>query len=358
MRISLPALGLLLACYAASPEALAQQGSGIRYQVTSKMEMVGMPFAMPARTDEVCGPKNAAAESLVPKQDNCTVHDYRASGNKASFRMVCTGKDAMTGTGEFEMLGANGYRGKMSMETEGQQMLMNFEGKRLGDCDYSKEGPQAKVNQMLAESCDDMLKESGVTLLSVGNQFTAPGAMCLPQKAAYCKKVAPLAGDLKAVREKDAMEASIRKQGASAPTQWDSFQGCGMSRASILAKDCTKAESVGDYAFIGALCPDRLAAACGRADPMKDFDFLIEKCPARAGEIAAQQCSSRDFTAMSVSPYRDFCSSYAGDRLQERNDGNQGDDSAPPQKSEEKAPKKPSFKDRMKSLTDGVLGGG
>ena len=353
MRISVKALGVLLACGVVSlPAAFAQQGSGIRYQVTSKMEMTGMPFAMPAQTSEVCGPKNAAAESLVPKQKNCTVSDYRVSGNRSSFRMECTGKDAMTGTGEFEMLGANGYRGKMTMDTEGQQMVMNFEGKRLGDCDYAKEGPQAKADAMMAKSCGEMLQESGVGLLSIGEQFTAPNRMCTTQKAAYCKKVAPMADDLKAVLAKDAMEASIRKQGVTQPSQWDTFQACGMSRASILAKDCAKAESVGNYDFIGTLCPDRLAAACGRVDPIKEVDFVIGKCPARAAEVAAAQCGGRDYTALNASPYRNFCNAFAGDRLE------QGDDAAAPDKPDQKAPKKPSFKDRMKSLTDGVLGGG
>jgi len=359
MRFSIKAFGILIACGALLPiGAQAQQGSGVRYQVTSKMEMVGVPFAMPARTDEVCGPKHAAGESMVPKQDNCTVHDYRLSGSKATFRMVCTGKDAMTGTGEFEMLGANGYRGKMTAETEGQQMIMSFEGKRVGDCDYAKEGPQAKANQMMAKSCDGMLKESGPALLSLGKQFTAPGAMCLPQKAAYCSKVTPLAGDLKAIRDTEAMEVGIRKQGVAMPGQWDTFEGCGMSRASILAKDCSKAESIKDYEFIGALCPDRLAATCDRADPLKDSEFLIGKCPARAGQIAAQQCAGRDYTALSTSPYRDFCNGFAGARLDERNGNGAGDDQATPAKPEQTPPKKPSFKDRMKSITNGVIGGG
>lgn len=353
MRISLKALGLVLACSVmALPGALAQQGSGIKYRVSSKMEMAGMPFAMPAQTSEICGQKNAAGESLVPKQKNCTVHDYRVTGNKSSFSMECTGKDAMTGTGEFEMLGADGYRGKMTMDAEGQQMVMNFEGKRLGECDYAKEGPQAQVDAILAKSCGEMLQESGVALLSIGDQFTAPNRMCTGQKAAYCKKVAPVASDLKAVLGKDGMEAAMRKQGIAQPSQWDTFQACGMSRASILAKDCAKAESVLDYDFIGTLCPDQLAAACGRADPTKEVDFVIGKCPARAAEIAAAHCSGRDFTALNASPYRNFCNAFAGDRL------NQGDDSAAPEKSNQKAPKKPSFKDRMKSLTDGVLGGG
>ena len=113
--------------------------TGNRYRVTTKMEMVGMPMAMPAHTNEVCGPKSSSSQSMVPHQDNCQVLDFTIAGNKASFRMVCTGRGAMTGTGEFELLGADGYRGKITVDVQGQQMIMSFDGKRIGDCDYAAE---------------------------------------------------------------------------------------------------------------------------------------------------------------------------------------------------------------------------
>lgn len=350
MRPTFQVLGFLLACSATVvPVAIAQQGSGVKYRVSSKMEMVGMPFAMPAHTTEVCGPKNAAAESLVPRQDNCSVLDYRVTGNKANFRVVCTGKDAMTGAGEFEMLGANGYRGKMTMAADGEQMVMNFDGKRLGDCDYGKEGPQAKANEMMAKSCGEMLKESGAGLILVGAQFTAAGGMCLPQKAPYCRKLTPLANDLKLLRETEASQAAIRQQGGVMASQWDSFQGCGLSRTNILAKNCAKADSVGDYDFISALCPERLAAACSHADPGKGAAFLVNHCPARAELLAAEQCAGRGYTALSSSPYRDFCNAYAGARLQQRNDDEE-DRGSKAAKPGEQAAKKPSFRERLKGM--------
>ena len=365
MRISLKACGFLLVCSAVFlSSALAQQGSGIKYRVTNKMEMEGMPFAMPAQTSEVCGPKNESADSLVPRQDNCRVLDYKVAGNKSSFRMVCTGKDAMTGTGEFEMLGAQGYRGKMTMNADGEQMVFRFDGKRLGDCDYAKEGPQAKVNAMMAKSCSQILLEPATSLIVASSQFVVAGSMCAPQKSVYCRKISPLSSDLKFLREQERVEAAIRKQGGKMPGQWEAFQGCGLSRSSLLAKNCSKAEALGDYGFIGALCPDRLAATCERADPGKGAQFLVDYCPTRAGQIAAQQCAGRGYTALSGSVYADFCNAYAGARLEERNDDEAGDNPrrqnkpGKPGKPAEQAPKKPSFRDRLKSLKDGALGNG
>ena len=84
---------------------LAQAGTGNLYSVTSKMEIQGMPFAMPANTVQVCGPKNQSSDKMVPHDENCTVSNFQRSGNKSSFTMVCRGENPMTAKGEFEQLG-------------------------------------------------------------------------------------------------------------------------------------------------------------------------------------------------------------------------------------------------------------
>jgi len=348
------ATGLLLGAGLALTTAHAQQGSGIRYRVTTKMEMQGMAIPMPTQSQEICGPKNSGGENMVPHQDNCQVLDYKVSGNKSSFRMVCTGRDAMTGSGEFEMLG-DGYRGKITVNADGNTMFLNFDGKRLGECDYSREGPQAKANQMLGRTCDGMLAQPAESLVGAFDQFTKAGALCSAKKAAYCKKIGPLASNLDFIRSRAASEAQIRQNGGIFTNMWDAFEGCGLSRTSILAKDCPLAEKSGNYDFIGELCPDLLAGACDRADPFKSGEFLIDRCPARAGQIAAQQCAGRGYTALSSSPYREFCNAYAGKRLQQRNgSGPNGNDAGKPA-----APaKKPSLRDRLKGLTNGAFGGG
>ena len=53
IRFRAPALAAALLTLAA---ASAQAGTGNLYSVTTKMEVVGMPFSMPPRTTEVCGP--------------------------------------------------------------------------------------------------------------------------------------------------------------------------------------------------------------------------------------------------------------------------------------------------------------
>ena len=93
--------------------ASAQAGTGNLYSVTSKMEIVGMPFQMPAQTAEVCGPKDQASEKMVPHDKDCTVSDFRVVGNKSTFNMACRGQNPMTAKGEFERISADAYRGRM-----------------------------------------------------------------------------------------------------------------------------------------------------------------------------------------------------------------------------------------------------
>ena len=122
--------------FALTPMALAQ-GTDDLYEVTVRMEMVGMPMQMPAMTQRSCVKKGGSDADAVPRQDNCKVTDAKRVGNKLTFAMVCTGRDAMTGTGEMTYAG-DGYAGTIRMKgkMEGQDMEMTqaITGRRVGNC--------------------------------------------------------------------------------------------------------------------------------------------------------------------------------------------------------------------------------
>ena len=122
------------------PVAAAAQGKDDLWEVTTKMEMPGMPMAMAAQTHRVCTGKGKD-EDDIPRRDNCRVLESKRSGNRLTYRMACTGKDAMDVTGEITY-GSNSYDGRMRMvaKSEGQAMEMaqTFVGKRVGDCVATK----------------------------------------------------------------------------------------------------------------------------------------------------------------------------------------------------------------------------
>ena len=119
----------------------AAQGKDDLWEITSKMEMPGMPMAMPPQTQRICVAKTGKDDDYIPKRENCRVQDSKRAGNKVTNKMLCTGKDALTISGE-TTFAATSYEGRMQMsgKMDGQQMEMNqtYSGKRVGDCTASK----------------------------------------------------------------------------------------------------------------------------------------------------------------------------------------------------------------------------
>lgn len=114
-----------------------------RWEIKMEMDMPGMPMKMPAvnttqciTPDDANDPQKAMAPSGGPRgnQGDCKVSDYKTEGNKVTYTVKCTGKQPMTGTGEF-IYSSDGYTGTMKMDQgAGQVMTMKYTGKRLGDC--------------------------------------------------------------------------------------------------------------------------------------------------------------------------------------------------------------------------------
>lgn len=112
-------------------------GSDELWEVTSKMEMPGMPFAMPGRASNVCMKKGHEKDpnNAVPKNkdQDCTMSDVKVTGNKSTWKMKCKGDRPMTGDGEMTR-GDGTYSGKTMFHVSGGDMKMVYEGKRIGTC--------------------------------------------------------------------------------------------------------------------------------------------------------------------------------------------------------------------------------
>lgn len=126
-----------LAAASLLPSLAAGQGKDDLWEITTKMEIVGMPMAMPGQTMRQCVAKGGKDDDYVPRRENCKVLESKRTGNTIAYKMACTGKDAMTATGETTVSGS-GYEGwmQMSAKMEGQDMQMKqtYSGKRVGDC--------------------------------------------------------------------------------------------------------------------------------------------------------------------------------------------------------------------------------
>ena len=119
------------------PVTTTAQDKDNLWEITTKMEMPGMPMAMPAQTIQQCLGKNSKDEDYLPRRDNCRVLESQRAGDRFTFTMACSAPEATDITGEMN-LGADVYDGRMRMvaRTAGQSMEMTntFSGKRIGTC--------------------------------------------------------------------------------------------------------------------------------------------------------------------------------------------------------------------------------
>jgi hypothetical protein len=126
-----------LALVAVAP-ALAQ-GADDLWEISSKMEMPGMPMSMPAQVVKVCAAKSARDDEFIPKQGDCKVVDSKRTGNKLAYKMTCSTPEPSTVEGETHFA-SGAYDGtmRMTMTSSNQSMQMTYSGKRIGSCTAGK----------------------------------------------------------------------------------------------------------------------------------------------------------------------------------------------------------------------------
>jgi hypothetical protein len=104
------------------------------YDYTVKMEIPGMPFAMPPQNFSHCvTAEDVAKGQQYQNQQNadCEVKNLKQSAGKATFHVAC--KDGTTGKAEYTF-GADHMTGKTVMTKDGQPMTMTMTSKRVGPC--------------------------------------------------------------------------------------------------------------------------------------------------------------------------------------------------------------------------------
>lgn len=135
MRISSWAAGILLL----STAALAADG-GMKpgmYEYTMKMEMPGMPFAMPPQTFQRCMTQQDVDKgdyaSNPREKSDCEIKNMKQAPGKVSYDVACKGERPMKGHYEFALT-ATSMNGTGTMDMDGQTLKQNFSARRLGDC--------------------------------------------------------------------------------------------------------------------------------------------------------------------------------------------------------------------------------
>ena len=122
------------------PVAIQAAGAPMQeglWEISSTMSMPGMPYKIPPTKVTHCYTKEDLKDSqkTIPKQEgDCKVTDMKTSGNRVSWKMVCTGKSPSKGEGDIVYKGATAYEGSMKMETQGMVMTSKYKARRIGVC--------------------------------------------------------------------------------------------------------------------------------------------------------------------------------------------------------------------------------
>jgi hypothetical protein len=134
LAVLLAVCALPAVAFAASP---AKPG---KWEMTTQMEMTGMPMKMPAHTFTYCLTKEEAEnpEKLAPEQQrknsDCKRTELNITGNTVSWKVTCE-KSGSKGEGKITY-SSDAFNGVMHMTMpNGGEMNAKYSGKYLGACD-------------------------------------------------------------------------------------------------------------------------------------------------------------------------------------------------------------------------------
>ncbi len=109
------------------------------WEITTKMEMPGMPMSMPASTHTQCLTKKDMVPSGSQNSEGCKTKLLKVKGNVVTWEVICKGQGGVsTGKGKITYSG-NKFKGtmKMDMKNHGQKkmkMTSHISGRRIGKC--------------------------------------------------------------------------------------------------------------------------------------------------------------------------------------------------------------------------------
>ncbi len=136
---------MVLALGVSVPAAAFAGGLNMRpglWEMTMKVTMTGMPFAIPAQTKilKECLKKRQIEHpwKSMQAQKDCKFTDVRITGHSASYKMKCGGEETTRGKGVVIVDSPTRMheRTDMTMQADGRTVTVHAEGsgRRLGSC--------------------------------------------------------------------------------------------------------------------------------------------------------------------------------------------------------------------------------
>jgi len=109
------------------------------WEITTKLEMPGMPMQMPARKHRQCLTKQKMEPNAQGQEaKGCKISNRKISGNTVTWTLKCSGENAMQAVGKMTYHGDR-MEGTITMQAndpeEGEMKMVNrISGRRIGRC--------------------------------------------------------------------------------------------------------------------------------------------------------------------------------------------------------------------------------
>lgn len=279
----------------------AYAAPGEYWEITSKMEMPGMPFAMPATTTKVCIAKGNENDPRKSSGDeDCQMSDIKTAGKKTTFKVRCDHDgEIMTGTGE-QTVSTNSSESKIhfSGKSRGRDtdMTMTSNSKRIGgSCDSEEAGKKMRAQAdaqekqrkgQMEKTCDTSAYNASAwitnSILFIGQPPVCPG-----KKEAMCKMLRnDVPHDLEAYEQlvrQDQGHQQAREGGSSI------VKICKLNLDSMKKYLCKATARKGPQSFLDANCP-------AEAKAYREWMRQREECEGRGytGGDKLKQCMGGD----------------------------------------------------------------
>jgi len=109
------------------------------WEMTTQVEMKGVPAQMPASTVRQCITKSDPVPKPASKGYECKTKNYKMSGDTVTYTIECSGKDSVVLTSGKTTYKGNIFNGTSTtnIKTKGQpkiQMTNKISGKYIGPC--------------------------------------------------------------------------------------------------------------------------------------------------------------------------------------------------------------------------------
>jgi hypothetical protein len=299
----------LAAVVLALPLVAVAQNTGELWEISTQMNIPGMPAGMGGQTQRVCQGDDPERRAASDKdQKDCKVTDKKQTATRTTITLQCK-QGTMTVDQQYNAARTE-FKGSIKMTSKDGDFNMNTTGRKVGACNVQQAAKerdekmagmksqiaaaQAKGAAASKQYADSQIKQCATALDNMQWSGFGVYSQCYKKSDANCKSSLDASNQMSPEIAKSC-NASVAEFCKRYQTQEGFFkakadenaaQMCGVTTASVKAAQCPKAAQSESLAFLGSYCP-------------------VEAKP-----LAQQHCAGRDYTSKMGGKYGQFCQAY------------------------------------------------